>query len=255
MIDLKDVTFIIPVKLDSDDRRRNMKITLGYLQRNFDTNIIVCESDKESNEEFIQSCCIRPIMYMFDKDTSNIFHRTRILNEMTEAASTNIIVNYDIDVVFDPNQYIAARDAINSGLDLVFPYGGPFFDIKEDSFHLVNEDKVNQIPVHQYQLLHPNSVGGAFFFNRERYRAAGLENENFLAWGFEDNERIVRLQTLGYKLGRTQGNCYHLTHKRDHNGWFSNPYIKENEAELEKIKSLDLNAMKEYVNTWEWINN
>ena len=45
--DLTDVTFIIPVKIDSDDRRRNLKITLSYLQRNFDTNIIVCESDKE----------------------------------------------------------------------------------------------------------------------------------------------------------------------------------------------------------------
>jgi predicted glycosyltransferase involved in capsule biosynthesis len=253
MIDLKDITFIIPVKLDSDDRRRNMKITLGYLQRNFDTNIIVCESDKESNEEFIQSCCIKPIMYMFDKDDTNIFHRTRILNEMTEASPTNIVVNYDIDVVFPIENYLAAREAINQGFDLVFPYGGPFFDIGVESFSFVNENKVNQIPVTQGQLLHPNSVGGAFYFNRERYRKAGLENENFLAWGFEDNERIVRLEKLGYKLGRVNGNCYHLTHKRDHNGWFSNPYIKQNEAELEKIKNMNSVDLQTYVDSWNWI--
>jgi predicted glycosyltransferase involved in capsule biosynthesis len=223
---------------------------LGYLQRNFDTNIIVCESDKESNEEFIQSCALKLIMYMFDEDPSGIFHRTRILNEMTEAAPTNIVVNYDIDVVFTPQQYVAARDAINQGLDLVFPYAGPFFDIKEDSFNLVDSDKVADIPVHQYQLIHPNSVGGAFFFNRERYRKAGLENENFKSWGFEDNERIVRLQKLNYKLGRINGNCYHLTHNRDQNGWFSNPYIKENEAELEKIKQLGPEDLKNYIKTW-----
>lgn len=253
MINLKDVTFIIPVKLDSDDRRRNMKITLSYLQRNFDTNIIVCESDKESNEEFIQSCAIRPIIYMFDEDSSGIFHRTRILNEMTEASPTNIVVNYDIDVVFPVENYVAARDAINQGTDLVFPYGGPFFDIGEDLFRYVNENNVSQIPVQENQLLHPNSVGGAFFFNRERYKKAGLENENFLAWGFEDNERIIRLQKLGYKLGRVNGNCYHLTHHRDHNGWFTNPYIKENEAELEKIKNMNESEIRSYVSTWDWI--
>ena len=51
MIDFRDVTFIIPIRFDSEDRKRNFKITIGFLEKTFDTNIIVMESDKESNEE------------------------------------------------------------------------------------------------------------------------------------------------------------------------------------------------------------
>ena len=48
MENFKDVTFIIPVRFDSEDRRRNFKICIDYLLNNFDTNIIVLESDTEN---------------------------------------------------------------------------------------------------------------------------------------------------------------------------------------------------------------
>jgi cell division GTPase FtsZ len=41
MIDFKDVTFIIPVRFDSEDRKRNFRITIAFLEKHFDTNIIV----------------------------------------------------------------------------------------------------------------------------------------------------------------------------------------------------------------------
>ena len=66
MVDFKDVTFIIPVRFDSDDRRRNFRITIGYLIKNFDTNIIVLESDNESNEDFVKSIS-NDIEYIFEK--------------------------------------------------------------------------------------------------------------------------------------------------------------------------------------------
>ena len=67
MIDFKDVTFIMPVRFDSEDRRRNFKISTEFLLRNFDTNIIVMESDKTSNEEFVKSVS-EDIHYMFDEN-------------------------------------------------------------------------------------------------------------------------------------------------------------------------------------------
>ena len=47
-IGLKDATFIVPVRIESDDRLRNVITTLCFLMSNFDTNIIVHEVDKES---------------------------------------------------------------------------------------------------------------------------------------------------------------------------------------------------------------
>ena len=46
--DLKDCTFIIPIRIESTDRLRNVITILCYLNSNFDTNIIVKEVDKES---------------------------------------------------------------------------------------------------------------------------------------------------------------------------------------------------------------
>ena len=50
-IDLKDCTFAIPVRIDSNDRMENLQLILMYLTHHFDTNIIVIENDKESKLE------------------------------------------------------------------------------------------------------------------------------------------------------------------------------------------------------------
>ena len=41
MNDLSDVTFIIPVRIESEDRMRNVITTLCYLLENFDTRMII----------------------------------------------------------------------------------------------------------------------------------------------------------------------------------------------------------------------
>ena len=45
---LKDTTFIVPLRIESSDRMRNVITTLCYLLENFDTNIIVKEGDEQS---------------------------------------------------------------------------------------------------------------------------------------------------------------------------------------------------------------
>ena len=46
--DLSNATFIIPIRIESDDRLRNVVTSIAFLVENFDTNIIVKEVDKES---------------------------------------------------------------------------------------------------------------------------------------------------------------------------------------------------------------
>ena len=48
MIDLKSCTFIIPVRIESKDRMRNVITVLCYLLENFDTKVILKEVDTES---------------------------------------------------------------------------------------------------------------------------------------------------------------------------------------------------------------
>ena len=47
-IDLSEATFIIPIRIESQDRLRNVITTTAFLLENFDTNIIIKEVDVES---------------------------------------------------------------------------------------------------------------------------------------------------------------------------------------------------------------
>ena len=42
-IDLKDVTFLIPLRLDSIERVENLQLTIDFLVRHFDTQNIVLD--------------------------------------------------------------------------------------------------------------------------------------------------------------------------------------------------------------------
>ena len=46
-IDLSQATFIIPIRIESPDRLRNVVTTTAFLMENFDTNIIIKEVDEE----------------------------------------------------------------------------------------------------------------------------------------------------------------------------------------------------------------
>ena len=45
-IDLSQATFIIPIRIESPDRLRNVVTTTAFLLENFKTNIIIKEVDK-----------------------------------------------------------------------------------------------------------------------------------------------------------------------------------------------------------------
>lgn len=252
MIDFKDVTFIIPIRFDSDDRKRNFKITINFLEKNFDTNIIVMESDKNSNEEFVRSISNK-LEYIFEKNESHLFHRTKMLNVMTKLSKTNIVVNYDVDVLFTLDQYVASRFVLNTGSDFVFPYNGKFYDIKRDYFTNIENGEFDKVDLNRCTLFNPNSLGGALFFNKNTYTKIGLENENFISWGHEDWERIGRIEKMGYKIFRVDGVLYHLTHHRTHNSSGSNPMYNSNGNEYGKVMSMDKKQLEEYINTWNWI--
>ena len=47
-IDLSQATFIIPIRIESTDRLRNVITIVAFLVENFDTNIIIKEVDSKS---------------------------------------------------------------------------------------------------------------------------------------------------------------------------------------------------------------
>lgn len=240
--DLTDFTFLIPVRIDSIVRLENLMMTVDYIQRNFDTNIIILHASKYENTFIPKLLNMRSgnIRYLFIEDYDNVFYRTKYLNRMTEMTTTPFEVIWDTDVIIDKVQIVEAVSKLRDGFEVVYPYDGSFYEtsdiIREE--YLKNRDlRVLKRNEPKMGLIYGNKMkGGAMFVNRESYRKAGMENEAFYGWGPEDWERYERWKILGLKIYLVPGGLYHLTHGRGTDSQFR--------SQLQMVQS-----NKEYLDT------
>ena len=133
-INLSEATFIIPIRIESPDRLRNVVTTTAFLMENFNTNIIIKEVDAEPVFQRDAIPLLEEILdfniwetnfnYIYEKSDDRLFHRQRILNEMIMEADTHIVVNYDCDAILPLKSYELAYRGIMDGVyDVVYPYG------------------------------------------------------------------------------------------------------------------------------------
>jgi hypothetical protein len=245
-----DATIIIPFGSDSPDRLRNLDFVVDYLRRHFPARISIGESGPEPTIEGRYAGAD----YTFVRNSSGSFHRTKILNQLLRKCSTRIVVNHDADVFFEARAYHEAYETIALGhADVVLPYGGRFLDVHPGYIDLLKRGVValTNLPG---VTMSENSVGGAVFFDRGVYIAGGMENEHFVAYTPEDLERIFRFATLGYRVRRITGTCYHLHHARTANSTFQNPYFNIGVAEHARISRLSKAELAREIAQWSWVS-
>lgn len=224
--DLKDVTFLILVRLDSIDRLENILETSLYLSSNFDTNIWVSEYASYNNG-LLERLLNKNIRYTFTEDNDPILYRTKFLNQMIQAVDKPFVSVWDTDVIAPIGQIILAVELLRNGeADFVYPYESHFFDTSPILRKLYLQERKIEILVENTnkmkEMYAPNPLGGAFLANLNVYKEAGMENERFYGWGMEDGERVARWGNLGYKIQRVTGPLFHLSHERGINSTFHN---------------------------------
>lgn len=285
MIDLSNVTFIIPLRIDSDDRLRNIILSTSFLLNVFDCKVIIKESDEMSKfnawaKPLIESISdTKNLTYIFEENGEDHFHRTRLLNEMILETTTEIVVNYDSDVILPVSSYVKSKKMLDSGeYQIVYPYKfgekgerKVFLNTKiEDEndlnnilkFPLVKKFISNFDPeVLNESYAYAQNVNGTGwaeygmvqFFSTQVYKDGYLENENFIAYAPEDVERHHRWNIFGYKIGRVDNYAYHLEHKRTHNSWFNNPFMKKNNELWDYLKNLSKEELIEYYKNQDYV--
>jgi len=250
-IDLKNATFIIPVGIESEDRRINTEITLSYLCKHLDTNIIIyeCSSFNEVGEIIGRANSYNnKIDHIFYESSDVIFHRTRFLNEMLDMVKTPVVVNYDVDIILDPSVYKKCVDKVLNGVDLVYPY---FWGDSQRRIFYSGRSKIKDsldlgsLNQSDFDLCR-SEYGHCQFFNTESYKKGGMENEDFISYAPEDQERGYRFKKLGYKVEWSDDYVYHIEHTRGINSSSSNPMMQKNNELFSYIKSLNDKELNEY---------
>jgi predicted glycosyltransferase involved in capsule biosynthesis len=249
------VTFLIPLRIDSPSRLKNLIITTTYLNKYLRTNILVIESDSLSrvSVDSLPACC----QYLFIKDDNPLLNRTRINNMLIRKAGTPIVVLHDADAVIPFSQLTEAANLLRDRkADMVSPYDGSFVGV-DSLFKILFEKILDPLLLQLNQNKFPTAInrswGGSAFLWKDSYIAAGMENENFESWGPEDIERSKRMKKLGYVLKRLNGALFHLPHERKENSSYNGidtqaKYI----TEYLKVCSLEVDQLREYVSSWEW---
>jgi len=220
---LRDMTFIIPVRIDSVVRLENLILSVHALRKNFDTHIMVLEAASYTNG-IIQKMLGNKIEYLFLEDRDSVFYKTKYLNIMTRRSCTPFVGIWDADVIIPKEQIMDSIEKLRQGFDIAYPYDGHFYDTsfvirelytknRSIQFLLRNKDKMGLI-------YGDKMTGGAVFVNREAYTKAGMMSEKFYGWGPEDFELYERLKILGLKIYRSEGPLFHLTHSRGSNSGF-----------------------------------
>lgn len=252
-IDLRDVTFTVPVFIDHVHRSQNLELSIRNLVENFNTNVIVSEQGKKQ-----KGAGIKALAEYHYWPHLEYFHRTKMLNDMAKLATTPIVVNWDCDVFIPLVQIWLAADAIRKGADMVYPYDGRFARVPRTWYpELSRTNDIGIFGATKFTGKHgatmsTKSVGGAIMFNRESFLNGGGENEYMISFGPEDWERNYRFKALGYDVRRVWGPLYHLDHWCGPNSSTRNPHFKINHKELDEMREMTPEQLEAYVMTWPW---
>jgi len=241
--DLTDVTFLIPVRIDSMDRLENLEMVLDFLFINFDTNVYVLEASTINNN-YISKLFPKIDKVIYVEDFDPIYCKTKYVNQLVRACQTQYLSVWDSDAIVPPNQIEDSVKMLREKkADFVLPYEKNLFDTTKIIRDLYYQNRdINFLTNNCSKMKNmypPISVGGGYFANRKSYIESGIENTNFYGWGLEDGERLHRWDILGYKTERTLGNMFHLTHWR---GISSNFHSKE-QQNMKNVEYINISNM------------
>ncbi len=249
-IDLRNTTFMIPIHIDHSDRFINLIIQIKFLLSNFDTNIVIIEDGLIEmypllKTRYLKDYDLTCVNYEFQYCEDRLFHRMRILNECLIKVKTSVCVVHDCDILVNPIAYkLAENNIMNKEFDIIHPFNCELYLIDQSVKYEIDINKPH-IFIDKYREYPRCGNGYTVFFNTEKYIKMGGENEKFLAYGPEDEERIYRALYNGLKYAKVNTPVFHLEHWRGENSGTWNPYFNQNHevfnALLEIYKKANIN--------------
>lgn len=261
-----NLTFIIPTKLESKDRIRNLTTVLINLLSKFDAKIRVLECDFSPKfDTFVLPYLIDKFgkipsnfHYEYEEQKTTFFHKTRILNDLIQQSNTEIICNYDTDVLFPDSSINDAYELIISNQsDAVYPYGCGVYQksikYSDETFNWFINSNLDVNLLNSFSTLNNSTIGWCQIIRKKNYIDSFMMNENFKAWGPEDCELYYRLNVFGNRVDRINDYVYHLEHVRSNDSWFSNPMWQDNTNLWNWIRLQPKNTLINYYKNQEYI--
>ena len=263
-----DLSFIIPIRLESNDRLKNCISVISYILNKIpEAKIYIKEVDSQSNfSEYALPIIknfsdVSNLNYFYEESESNsLFHRTKYINDLFLETKSKVVWHYDIDVILPESTYYKTYNLIaNEKYDFVYPFGCGIYQnavrYSSEIFNAFMNSNFDTSILKQNSFRLPASVGFSQVFNRNSYIQIGMMNENFMSWGCEDLEFYYRIMCLEYKVSRVWDDIFHLEHSRTFNSHYNNPKFMDNENLWQWFRHQYKETIIKYYQKQEYLKN
>jgi len=245
---MDNLTFILPVGIETQDRYRNFLFTINYLINICpEANFIIHEMGDTNYSENINHTKIKKIFTKTLKIDEK-FYKTWCINRAIEQSTTNVICIYDVDVLIPLKSIEKSIQYIFNGYDMVLPYSYGAYQ-KQILNYNECEQFMKSLNFDDFKTIKSNNsfYGHVQFFNKSSYMQVGCENEEMIGWGPEDQEKLFKMHALGYKIKYLEdAYVWHIEHSRlNPTPWMSEIHSKNMEI-FEKIKNMSVCERKDY---------
>ena len=261
---MMDLTFLIPTRIETEDRLRNIISSVSYLLRHVPAKVIVKEVSGRNTflhralPEIRKYADTDNLTHIYEENNDPLFCKSKVLNDLIVASDTSIVANYDADCILPKESYRKAYEMIlHQEADVVYPYGCGIYQWKAEFNMEIYDEFVKSwngtSVLDKNKTLSNSTIGWTQFIRRENYINSYMMNENFVSWGCEDDEFYFRMSTLGNRITRLNNYVYHLEHGRTHNSWFSNPNFNNNWHLWHTIKTFDRDQLVDYYENQDYL--
>lgn len=241
------ISFIIPYTPDTSERVKNKNIVLKYYQEIFpDAEFII----EETNE-------------------ITAFNKCKAYNTGALKASHNTLVFIDIDIIVSENSLRKSIEMSQNSENIVIGYNGVAIYLTYDAKKILTDnityDRISKLltidsynfdklfKTELFEVGNLKAVGGCLVMNKQCFEDIKGFNPNFVGWGYEDNEIIIRAHKLGKNIFYVNTNhpyLYHLPHHDIEVDKSLHVYYNNNREEYNRICSMSHEYIKQYINTW-----
>lgn len=251
-----DISFIVPIRVDTSDRLENCDAILRFLTSHFpDAEIQVIEQDTAPKTDDLKKH-FPNVLWQFTFNEGQ-FSRSRALNQGFLRTSRRCVCAYDTDILIDPEALRRSAEIILSGRwPIVIPFNLIFVEVSGAYRRRIIEDlnisdlsrisRLDAVPSDP-DLAARVLSGAIVMCDRAIAVREGGYNRNMISYGWEDIEFFKRFERLGhYSHALGDFNLIHLDHRRGPDSRINERYAS-NKAEFDRILSMPKRALEAYV--------
>ena len=102
---MMDLTFLIPTRIETEDRLRNITSVVTYLLHHVPAKVIVKEVSNQPTFKFRSLPEIKKrvdttnLTYLYEESNEPLFCKSKVLNDLIVASDTKVVANYDTDCI------------------------------------------------------------------------------------------------------------------------------------------------------------